>query len=108
MKCANCENEDLIYVEETYDKRKGIINLVTFILVAVLTLAIILTYKKSSDIARFINLFSIILIPLILIISKIYLFVKIKTSRTKIICKNCGMWWYIDCDKPKTIIIDDD
>jgi len=91
MKCNNCNNKDLAFVEETFDKRKSIVNVITAAAIIVCCIVVFVTAKSDESLNEFFKYFCISLIPTIFVATRIYLFVKIKTSRTKNVV--CGGIW---------------
>lgn len=112
MKCANCKNEDLQIIEETTDTRTKFYKLIGYFISAIFAiLAIILFYQAVKTFDQTKIIIAIVMAILAIVATattKLIIFFKIKTSRTKIVCKNCGMWWYLENDKPNTIYVEED
>lgn len=112
MKCANCKNEDLQIVEETIDTRPKFYKLIGYFITAIFAvLAAVLFYQAIRTFDQTKITIAIVMTVLAIVAiatTNLIIFFKIKTSRTKIICKNCGMWWYLENDKPNTIYVEED
>lgn len=96
MKCEKCDNKDLAFVEETKSVMGLFYYLVKYVgyIIGLILIAInFYAFKLQINIVSLIGIFLLILT----LLSTTYYKIRFKrTSKTKVICKECGHWWYLE------------